>query len=124
VTAALSGSFKAMLSPLEIVEAQFEAYNAQDVDRFCSFYAADCVVTDLKGKVILEGREAFRQRFAKTFADYPENRAWSEHRFTLGNLVVDHEVGERVPGGERFELIAIYTIWDGLIARLAMGKGD
>jgi hypothetical protein len=111
------------MSPAEVVQAQFDAYNAQDVDRLCSYYAEDCVITDLNGTVTMQGRAAFRERFAKTFAEHPKNRAWSVNRITLGNIVVDHEVGERAPGGEKFEIVAMYTIKDGQIARLAMGRG-
>jgi hypothetical protein len=33
----------------------------------------------------LEGRAAFRERFAKTFAEHPQNKAWSVNRIALGN---------------------------------------
>jgi len=110
------------MSPIEVVQAQFEAYNARDAEALASFYADDCVITDLDGAVTLEGRDAFRARFAKTFAEHPQNRAWSLSRIAVGEHVVDHEVGERTPGGERFEIVAIYTVKGGLITRLAMGK--
>jgi uncharacterized protein (TIGR02246 family) len=110
------------MSPLEIVEAQFDAYNAGDAARLASFYAEDCVLCDFEGAVTLQGQAAVRERFEKTFAQHPQNRAWSVNRIVLGDHVVDHEVGERAPGGDRFEIIAIYTIRDGRIARLAMGK--
>ncbi len=112
------------MSPIEIVDANYEAYNAGDAGRLASLYAESCVVTDLNGAVTLEGRAAFRERFVKTFAEHPQNKAWSVGRIALGNIVVDHEVGERAPGRDRFEIIAIYTIRDGLIERLAMGRGD
>ena len=112
------------MNPIEIVEANYEAYNAGDADRLADLYAEDCVLTDLNGKVTLEGREAFRERFARTFAEHPQNKAWSVSRIALGNVVVDHELGERSPGQDQFEIIAVYTIRDGLISRLAMGRGD
>jgi putative hydrolase of HD superfamily len=112
------------MSPIEVVEANYEAYNARDADRLAALYAEHCVVTDLNGKVTLEGRTAFRERFAKTFAEHPQNKAWSVGRIALGNVVVDHEVGERAPGQGRFEIVAIYTIRECLIERLAMGRGD
>lgn len=112
------------MSPNEIVEAQYAAYNAGDAELLASFYAEDVEVADLAGNVTLKGREAFRARFDTTFAAFPQNRAWSKNRIVLGNVVVDHEEGERAPGGERFEQVAIYTIRNGHIARLAMGKGE
>lgn len=110
------------MTPLEIVQAQFDAYNARDVDAMCGWYAEDCIVANLNGDVTLRGREAVRTRYGKTFAENPQNRAWSHHRFAVGNIVVDHEAGERAPGVGRFEVVAIYTIRDGLIARLDMAR--
>jgi hypothetical protein len=40
----------------------------------------------------------------------------------VGNTVVDHELVIRAPGGEQFEIIAIYTFRDGLIARVDFAK--
>jgi uncharacterized protein (TIGR02246 family) len=112
------------MTPTEVVEANYKAYNAGDADRLADLFAEDCVITDLNGTVTLQGRAAFRDRFARTFAEHPQNRAWSVSRIALGNIVVDHEVGERAPGRDRFEIVAIYTIRNGLIERLAMGRGD
>ena len=40
----------------------------------------------------------------------------------VGNTVVDHELVIRAPGGEQFEIIAIYTFKDGLISRVDFAK--
>jgi hypothetical protein len=37
------------MSPIEVVEANYEAYNARDADRLAGLYAENCVVTDLNG---------------------------------------------------------------------------
>jgi len=110
------------MTPLEVVEAQFKAYNDRDADALASWYAEDCVISALYGEPSMVGREAVRKRFAKTFADNPQNRAWSHHRFAVGDIVIDHEEGERAPGVGRFEVAAIYTIRDGLIVRLDMAR--
>lgn len=110
------------MTPAEIVQAQFDAYNDRDADRLASFYAEDCVITDMNGTVTMQGSTAVRARFRKTFADKPQNKAWSLNRIAVGNIVVDHEQGEREPGGDRFEIVAVYTIANGKIARLAMGR--
>lgn len=111
-----------LVTPTEIVQAQLDAYNERDADRLAAFYAEDCVFTDLAGNVTLQGRAAVRERFRKTFSDHPRNRAWSKNRIAVGNIVVDHEQGERSPGGESFELVAVYTVHNGKITRLAMGR--
>lgn len=110
------------MTPTEIVQAQLDIYNDHDAERLAACYAEDCVFADLAGNVTLQGRAAVRDRFSKTFTDHPKNKAWSVNRIAVGNIVVDHEVGERAPGGERFELVAVYTVKDGKIARLAMGR--
>ncbi len=106
------------MSPAEIVQKQFDAYNAQDLDAMLATYADDCVVAALNGADLQVGKDAIRARYAKTFADYPENKARSANRMALGNVVVDHEVGSRGTEGPKFEAICIYTIKHGLIGRV------
>lgn len=71
------------MSAAEIVQRQLEAYNAQDLEAFCATYADDCIIADLNGAVTQAGADAIRARYAKTFSDFPKNRAWVEHRMCL-----------------------------------------
>jgi hypothetical protein len=107
---------------LDIVARQFDAYNRQDLDAFIGCYAPDVVVANLNGDITQVGGEGLRERYAKTFADFPENRARLVNRIHLGNVVIDHEDVSRGPGKDRFEVIAIYTVSDGLIARVDFAK--
>lgn len=100
-----------------VVAAQVDAYNARDVEKMCGYYTEDCVFADLNGEVRQQGRERIRARYAQTFAENPEDRAFIEKRFALGEYIIDDEQVERTPGGERIKIAAIYTIRDGLIAR-------
>lgn len=110
------------MTPDAIAQGQLDAYNAQDLDAYMAFFADDCVVADLNGPVTMQGAAAIRERYAKTFATYPENRARLVHRVVIGQTVIDHEDVARTPGGERFEVAAIYTIRDGKIARVDFVK--
>lgn len=110
------------MSAADVVQRQLEAYNAQDLDAFCATYADDCIIADLNGAVTQAGGDAIRARYAKTFADFPKNRAWVEHRMALGDVVIDHEKGERSPEGPFFEALVVYTVKDGLIARVDFVK--
>lgn len=110
------------LRPAEIVQGQFDAYTARDVDAMCAWYAEDCIVANLNGEMTLRGQSAIRERFGKMVADNPQNRAWPVNRIVVGAMAADHEKGERAPGVGAFEIIAIYTIKDGLIARLDMAR--
>jgi hypothetical protein len=57
------------------------------------------------------------------FAQYPENNARLVNRMTLGDVVIDHEDVSRGPNGPRLEAIAIYTVRNGLIARVDFVRG-
>ena len=107
---------------IDIASKQLDAYNAQDLDTYVAFFAADCVVSGLNGVPTETSRDAIKARYAKAFAQFPENKAVLKSRIAVGNTVVDHELVIRSPGGEQFEIIAIYTFKDGLIARVDFAK--
>jgi uncharacterized protein (TIGR02246 family) len=110
-----------LLKPADVAQAQLDAYNVQDLDRFCAFYAPHVVVAELNGEVTLRGRDAFRARYAEIFAQNPQNRAELVGRMVIGNRVIDHERVTR-KAGETFDVAAIYTIADGLIVRVDFVK--
>ncbi len=111
------------MSPIEdIAQAQLDAYNAQDLERYCSYFTEDCLIADLNGATTSNGRAAIKERYAKAFATFPQNKAHLLNRIVLGNVVIDHEDVVRAPGGERFQVAAIYTFRDGLIARVDFAK--
>jgi uncharacterized protein (TIGR02246 family) len=107
---------------IDVASRQLDAYNAQDLDSYVSFFAEDCVVSGLNGMPTEASRAAIKARYAKAFAQFPQNKAVLKNRIAVGNTVVDHELVIREPGGEQFEIIAIYTFKDGLIARVDFAK--
>ena len=109
------------MSPVDVVDAQVVAYNAQDLEAFCACYAEDCVIADLNGATTQSGMGALRERYATMFAQFPQNRARIVNRIAVGDIVVDHEEVSRTPG-QRFEAIAIYTVKHGRIARVDFVK--
>ncbi len=110
------------MSNVALIQRQLDAYNAQDLDAYVACYAPNVVVAGLNGPVTETGREALRARYAKAFATFPENKAHLKNRIEVGGTVIDHEHVVRAPHGEQFEIIAIYTIKDGLIARVDFAK--
>ena len=110
------------MSHTALIQRQLDAYNAQDLDAYVACYAQDVVVAGLNGPVTETGREALRARYATAFAAFPENKAHLKNRIEVGGTVIDHEHVVRKPGGEQFEIIAIYTVKDGLIARVDFAK--
>ena len=107
---------------IDIASKQLDAYNAQDLETYVSFFAEDCVVSGLNGVPTETSRDALHARYAKAFAQFPQNKAELKNRIAVGNIVVDHELVIRAPGGEQFEIIAIYTFKDGLISRVDFAK--
>jgi hypothetical protein len=115
-------SAPACITPFDVAEAQFEAYNLQDLDGHCACFADDIVVADFNGAVTISGIEAYRAKYAQVFADFPQNRAELLNRMVVGRTVIDHERVSRKPGGDTFEVAAIYTIADAKIVRVDFVK--
>ena len=111
-----------MSTPTTIAQAQLEAYNAQDLDAFCGYFADDVVVADLNGAVTLRGLADYREKYRKVFADFPENRVELLGRIAVGDTVIDHERVFRSKTAQPFEVAAIYTVREGKIARVDFVK--
>jgi uncharacterized protein (TIGR02246 family) len=110
------------MKTIDIIQKQLDAYNAQDLDAYVGYFAEDCVVSGLNGSPSETSRDAIRARYAKAFGQFPENKAVLKNRIAVGDTVVDHELVIRKPGGEEFEIIAIYSFKDGLISRVDFAK--
>jgi uncharacterized protein (TIGR02246 family) len=101
------------------VEAQLEAYNARDAERFVACFTEDVVVEDAAGTRLLAGREAFHASYAAMFAAHPALHCRVVTRLRAGAFVVDEE---RVTGRGDGELhvIVVYTLRDDLIAHVRL----
>ena len=113
---------QAGLSNSEIVTGQLDAYNAQNIEAFCGFYADDAVLADFNGAITAQGLDAIRARHEKLFADFPQNKAVRTNRIEVGQVVIDHEDVFRSPDAQPFQVAAIYTIAGGKIARVDFVK--
>ena len=74
------------MRPVDVVQAQLDAYNRQDVDAFMSVFTENCIVGDLNGAVSERGKGQVRARYAKLFADFPENQARLVNRVAVGEV--------------------------------------
>ena len=110
------------IAPLDVAQAQLTAYNAQDLDAHCAWFADDVIVADLNGAVTLQGLSAYRAKYQQVFAEFPQNHAELVNRVVVGARVIDHERVKRSPEAEPFEVAAIYTIADGKIVRVDFVK--
>jgi hypothetical protein len=107
----------------KIAQAQLDAYNAQDLDAYCSYFTDGVVVANVNGEVTGEGIEAYRARYKDAFAKFPKNKAELLNRIVLGTSVIDHERVDRGDGvTPTFEVAAIYTFEGDKIARVDFAK--
>jgi hypothetical protein len=105
-----------------VVAQQLDAYNVQDLDAHVACFADDVVIADFNGAENLHGIAEYRARYHGVFEQFPANHAHLVQRLACGNVVVDHERVRRSPDSEPFEVLAIYTVRDGKIARVDFVK--
>jgi hypothetical protein len=101
-----------------VVQRQFDAYNARDVDAIVSTYAEDAEQFEHPATLLARGSVQLRERFAARFRE-PNLHAALLQRTVMGNVVIDHErVTRTFPEGTgAIELVAIYEVKRGRIAR-------
>lgn len=112
-------------SPLAVVQAQLDAYNAKDIEALLETYAVDAEQFTLHGERLAKGREEMRLRFLARFAE-PDLHAHLISRTVMANVVVDHErITRNFPEGlGTVEMLCVYEVLDGLIQRASFAVGD
>ena len=60
-----------------MVQAAIDAYHAHDLDRCLSYYAPDVVVKDADGRILMDGAEAVRARYARSMTENPTSTTTS-----------------------------------------------
>ncbi|MBB6097142.1 hypothetical protein HNR42_000556 [Deinobacterium chartae] len=100
------------------VQAQLEAYNARDIDRFAAQYTEDVEIFRLPAtEPFVRGRAQVHAEWGATFARHPALHCRLRARTVQGNFVVDHE---EVSGlrDDLVQVTAIYQVEGGLIRRV------
>jgi hypothetical protein len=94
---------------VELAQAQLEAYNARDIDRFMACFTADVEVRMQHTDTLLStGQPAMRANYAKMFAASPELHCELVKRIACGRWVIDEElIAGRTPE-EKVRAVAIY----------------
>jgi uncharacterized protein (TIGR02246 family) len=105
-------------SNTSVIDRLVNAYNARDARSFADFFAPDAIHGNLNAADTLHGREAICARYVDVFKTYPENHSDVVQRIAYGPFVIDHERVRRSPTTEPFDVVAIYTMQDGLVARI------
>ncbi|MFN7153786.1 MAG: nuclear transport factor 2 family protein [Acidovorax sp.] len=114
-----------VLSPLAVVQAQLDAYNAKDIDALLATYAPDAEQYVLHGERLAQGHAQMRDRFLARFAE-PDLHARLLSRTVVGATVVDSELITRnFPEGlGTLEMLCVYEVVDGRIQRASFATGE
>ncbi|MCC2971678.1 nuclear transport factor 2 family protein [Massilia sp. IC2-476] len=112
-------------SPLAIVQAQLDAYNAKDLDALMRTYAPDAQQFALHGALLAQGHDEIRPRYQQRFLE-PDLQARLLNRSVLGNFVTDLEIVTRnFPEGlGTVEMLCVYEVVDGRIVRASFATGE
>lgn len=103
------------MNPLQLIESQFAAYNARDLDTFMAHFADDIKVYRMPATTpSIEGKPALAAFYASERFNRPALRAELINRIVAGQQVFDHE---RIWGvaDAPVEVVAVFAVKDGLI---------
>src|SRR6478672_11117579 len=111
-------------SPLAVVQAQLDAFNARDIDALMRAYAPDAEQFALHGERLASGHAEIRPRYEARFTE-PDLQARLLSRIVMGNIVTDFEVITRnfPEGVGTLEMLCIYEVVDGRIRRASFAPG-
>jgi putative hydrolase of HD superfamily len=111
-------------SPLAVVQAQLDAFNAKDIDALMRTYAPDAEQFTLHGERLAQGHGELRPRYVARFTE-PDLHARLLSRTVMGKFVTDLELITRnfPEGVGTLEMLCIYEVVDGRIRRASFATG-
>jgi hypothetical protein len=113
------------MTPEEVVQRQFDAYNAKDLDAWVATYAPDAEQFELHGTRLSNGRDEIRARMVQRFME-PDLHAELLKRIVMGPIVIDYErVTRNFPEGRgTMEMVCVYEVRDAAIQRASFAFGE
>jgi putative hydrolase of HD superfamily len=112
-------------SPLQVVQAQLDAFNARDIDALMRAYAPDAEQFTLHGERLAKGHDEIRPRYIARFTE-PDLHARLLSRIVMGNIVTDLELITRnfPEGVGTLEMLCIYEVSEGRISKASFMAGQ
>jgi hypothetical protein len=106
-----------MRTPEQCAQAQLEAYNDHNIDRFAEVYHSSIKLEALiDGQVFVSGHNELRQRYGQLFEQHPTLHCELVHRTVCGSFVIDEErVSGLTLGTTPVHAVATYHVRDGFI---------
>ena len=100
------------------VQTQLDGYNTGDLELFLSAYADTVQIYNFPDELGAEGKDAMRETYGNMFERLPDLHCRLVNRMVMGNRVIDHESVIFDAGEPPTEVIAMYTVEDGLITEV------
>lgn len=103
-----------------LVQGQLEAYNARDIEKFCTYFHPEVVAFRLNPfEQRVQGLAALRTGYTSLFATSPNLHCELRSRIVMEEAILDEEW---VTGSSNYpqgvHAVAIYAFRDGLIDRI------
>jgi hypothetical protein len=109
---------KTPMTPEEVITKQLEAYNAHDLEAFCSWYAEDVQLSNLhEAEPYMRSKDALKEVYRQKFAN-KNLKARISDRLAKGRFVIDREKVAGVGEGE-LDVIVVYEVADDLIRKVS-----
>ena len=106
------------MNPEKIVEEQVEAYNERNINKFLACHDLNVELYNFSESIpFAVGRAKLKEIYEEIFANSPNLNTEILSRIIIGNKVIDHEKITGRKGIETLEMMAIYEIENGLIAK-------
>ena len=100
------------------IQQQVEGYNTRDIKLFASAHAEDVQLFNFgETEPFCIGNQKLQEIYGAIFKESPNLHTEILNRIVMGNTVMDHEIVTGRNGVDRLELVAIYEVEDGKIAR-------
>jgi hypothetical protein len=112
-------------TPISVVQAQLDAYNAKDIEALLETYAPDAEQYTLHGELLAKGHDQLRSRFLARFKE-PNLHARLVSRIVVGNIVTDAELITRdfPEGMGTLEMLCIYEVAERRIQKASFALGQ
>jgi len=110
-----------MSAVADVIDARLAAYRARNLEAFLACYAADVLIGDGDGNVVVRGRENMREGWA-FLATSPNLLLEIPQRIEVGNVVIDEELIDGIVVEEveqpQQHVVTIYRVTDSLISNV------
>lgn len=108
------------MTPVQVVQAQLDAYNRCDLNAFAATYADGVVIVDGQGREICRGLARLREIYGPLFAENPHQFAVITNRISGGDWVIDQEEVVGRADNVRRSAVAIYRVRDDRIDHVTL----